>query len=181
MLFVAAQLVDIFFFLFLLFGIEKFSIVANITQVNHFNLNFMPYTHSLVATIGWAIFGGIFLSYFWKSKTEKNMNLKIKETFPLIALVIISHFLLDIPMHNPDLPIFDNNSTKIGFGLWSYLWISIAFELILIIIGLFLYKKLFPNNLKEGQGFWSKYGFIFISFVIISPFLPVPMKWSYSH
>ena len=39
---------------------------------------------------------------------------------PWIAAAVFSHFLLDVPMHTPDMPILGNDSTKIGFGLWRH-------------------------------------------------------------
>lgn len=47
MLFLAVQFVDILFFPFVLLGIEHFNIVENYTASTHFELEFMPYTHSL--------------------------------------------------------------------------------------------------------------------------------------
>ena len=53
-LFLAVQFVDILFFPFVLLGIERINIVENYTQSTHFELEYMPYTHSLVGTLLWA-------------------------------------------------------------------------------------------------------------------------------
>src|SRR5437773_10074294 len=46
--FVAVQLLDVFWSLFVFFGVEKVRIVPGITASNPLDLYYMPYTHSLV-------------------------------------------------------------------------------------------------------------------------------------
>ena len=48
-LFVAVQLLDVFWGIFVLLGIERVRIVPGITATNPLDLYYMPYTHSLVA------------------------------------------------------------------------------------------------------------------------------------
>ncbi len=52
-LFLAVQFVDILFFPLVLLGIERVNIVENFTQSTHFELEYMPYTHSLLASLLW--------------------------------------------------------------------------------------------------------------------------------
>jgi len=54
-LFLAVQLVDILFFPFVLLGIERVNIVEHATASTHFELVYMPYTHSLVGSALWAL------------------------------------------------------------------------------------------------------------------------------
>jgi hypothetical protein len=51
MLFLAVQFVDILFFPLVLLGIERVNIVQNFTQSTHFELEYMPYTHSLMESV----------------------------------------------------------------------------------------------------------------------------------
>ncbi len=46
LLFLGVQLVDIAFFPLVVLGIERMNIVPNYTASTHFELAFMPYTHS---------------------------------------------------------------------------------------------------------------------------------------
>ena len=71
LLFLGVQLVDILFFPFVLLGVERINIIENYTQSTHFQLEYMPYTHSLVgsgagaegrSSIGWVVFGGLGLA-----------------------------------------------------------------------------------------------------------------------
>jgi hypothetical protein len=54
-LFLAVQLVDVFWAIFVLLGIEKVRIAPGITATNPLDLYYMPYTHSLVAAILWSV------------------------------------------------------------------------------------------------------------------------------
>src|SRR5881398_3638030 len=54
-LFLAVQLLDVFWSLFVLLGVEKVRIVPGITASNPLDLYYMPYTHSLLAAIGWSV------------------------------------------------------------------------------------------------------------------------------
>ena len=61
LLFLAVQFVDILFFSFVLLGLERINLIDNYTQYTHFELEYMPYTHSLVASFLWAGFAyGLF-------------------------------------------------------------------------------------------------------------------------
>src|SRR5256886_11558546 len=54
-LFLAVQLLDVGWSLLVLIGVEKVRIVPGITASNPLDLYYMPYTHSLLAAILWAI------------------------------------------------------------------------------------------------------------------------------
>jgi hypothetical protein len=54
-LFIAVQLLDVFWAPFVLLGIEKVRIVPGITASNPLDLYYMPYTHSLLASALWSV------------------------------------------------------------------------------------------------------------------------------
>jgi hypothetical protein len=126
-LFVAAQLVDIGFAALLIPGVETMRIVPGITTMNPMDLHHMPYTHSLLGAIIWAkIFGAI----VWFAT-------KRKEAAIGAALVVVSHWLIDLLVHIPDLTLY-GMPPKLGLGLWNYPLIAMPLE-ILLIGGAFLY------------------------------------------
>ena len=51
MLFLAVQFVDILFFPLVLLGVERMNIIENYTASTHFELVYMPYSHSLLAAL----------------------------------------------------------------------------------------------------------------------------------
>jgi hypothetical protein len=63
-LFVAVQLVDVLWSIFVLLGIEKVRIVPGITATNPLDLYYMPYTHSRVGSLFWAIAAAIVYRIF---------------------------------------------------------------------------------------------------------------------
>ena len=87
MLFLAVQFVDILFFPFVLLGIERMNIIENYTASTHFELVFMPYTHSLLAAFLWA--GAIYaIIRFMPSKWV----VKKSSVALVIAIAVVSHW-----------------------------------------------------------------------------------------
>jgi hypothetical protein len=58
-----------------------------------------------------------------------------------VSLAVFSHFLLDFIVHVPELPVTGNNSRMLGLGLWKNMIAALLLELILLIVGLFIYLK----------------------------------------
>lgn len=126
LLFVAVQWVDVLWAIFVLLGIEKVRIVPGITAASPLDLYYMPYTHSLVGAIGWSVFG--FLA------CQLAPSLRGKRTGLIVALAVFSHWILDLIVHRPDLPLYDS-IFKMGFGLWNYRIPEFILEIALLIGG----------------------------------------------
>src|SRR5213596_3398866 len=122
-LFVAVQLLDVFWSLFVFFGVEKVRIVPGITASNPLDLYYMPYTHSLLAAIGWSVVA--FLAY----------RLAVRSAPPraaaIVGLAVFSHWVLDFLVHRPDLPLYDNTA-KVGLGLWNLPAVALGLEALLL-------------------------------------------------
>jgi len=91
-------------------------------------LYYMPITHSLTGAILWSAVGGIVLNFAVKARNMK--------TAVVLAVAIFSHWVLDLIVHRPDLPIFSDAGTKLGFGMWNYFWPEFALELLLVVAGI---------------------------------------------
>lgn len=126
-LFVAAQLVDIGFAALLVPGIEAMRIEPGITAMNPMDLHHMPYTHSL---LGAAIWAGVFGALVWAAT-------KRREAAIGAALVVVSHWFIDLLVHIPDLTLF-GAPPKLGLGLWNHPLVAMPLEALLI-GGAFLY------------------------------------------
>jgi hypothetical protein len=108
-LFIAVQLLDVFWAPFVLLGIEKARIVPGITASNPLDLYYMPYTHSLVAAVIWSAVGyGLFR--LWRGSA--------RGAAALVGVAVFSHWILDFIVHRPDLPLYDD-AAKVGLGLWN--------------------------------------------------------------
>ena len=73
-LFVAAQLVDIAFFGFLILGIEKMRMLPGATVMNGMDLYDMPWTHSLAGAIGWGVlfaYAVLAMLAWWVARTRR--------------------------------------------------------------------------------------------------------------
>lgn len=129
-LFVAAQAVDWLFFTLAIFGIEKLRIVPGITRMNPLDLYQMPITHSLLgATVIASAIGAV---VYYASR-----NL-VAGTW--IAIVVVSHWFLDLLVHRPDLTIA-GGPPKLGLGLWNEPLIAMPLELGVIFLTFAWYVK----------------------------------------
>ena len=142
-LFVAVQWMDVWWSIFVLTGVEKVRVVPGFTQGSPLDLYFMPYTHGLIGSLVFAaILGGI-VALFMRERRGL--------VFLIVAAAVFSHWILDLLVHVPDLPLWDN-SMKVGFGLWRWLWISLPLELIFLVVGAWFYVRYVPA--KKGGNVW---------------------------
>ena len=130
-LFLAVQLIDIFWGIFVLLGLEKVRIIPGFTASNPLDLYYMPYTHSLIGVLCWS--GLAFGAYGLLRKSGRGPAL-------LVALAVFSHWILDLVVHRPDLALFDD-TMKVGFGLWDYRLPAFVLEIGLLTGGVLLYLK----------------------------------------
>ncbi len=131
-LFIAVQWVDVLWSIFVLLGIEKVRIVPGITATNPLDLYYMPYTHSLVAATLWSVaavitYNMLFGRDGWSAAA-------------IVGLAVFSHWLLDLLVHRPDLPLYDN-TMKVGLGLWNFPSVAFGLEIVFLFFGLYLYLR----------------------------------------
>ena len=129
-LFIAAQLIDWAFFLFVLLGVEKMRLSPAISAVSPLDLYSMPYTHSLVGALAWS---AAFAVLVWLVLRDGTAGL-------IAGAVVFSHWLLDLLVHVPDLTIA-GNPPKLGLGLWNYPAIEMPLELAITFGALWLYVR----------------------------------------
>lgn len=130
--FIAVQLIDVGFFSLSWFGIEKWSPNLSHQGFSPIDLYYMPYTHSLLGTVGWATAAaGLFAMLAPAGK-------RLVGGMIVFALVV-SHWLLDLIVHRHDLGILGNAEPKLGFGLWDWPLLEAPLELGLLAIGLAVY------------------------------------------
>lgn len=123
--FAACQLVDLFWGVLVLLGIEKLRIVPGFTASNGLDLYFMPYTHGLPAALAWSVGAAVLTWYFFPARTGR------ARVAVVIGLVVASHWLLDLLVHVPDLPLWFDGE-KAGLGWWNYRVPALLLELALL-------------------------------------------------
>jgi len=141
-LFIAVQWMDVVWSALVSLGVERFRIVPGYTASNSIDLYYMPYTHSLPGSLALSIiFGAIVAAFFRQDRAR---------VFLIVALAVFSHWILDLIVHVPDLPLWDN-SHKVGLGLWNYRWAELALEFGILIAGAAYYARAVPSAQPRGN------------------------------
>jgi hypothetical protein len=174
--FVAAQVLDLLFSSFVLLGIEKIRLVPGFTESNAYDLYYMPFTHSLVGALAWSVVSTVAIFFALKPNGAQASRDKRKEAIAFGA-VVFSHFIFDVPVHTPDLPILGEDGPKIGFGLWRHWYLATGLELVLLAIGLALYwsvMKPITNADPKRKTQIALFSVLLVVVTIATPFLPQP-------
>lgn len=140
-LFLAAQLLDILIVVLLRLGIEKMRIEPGILASSDLDLYHIPYSHGLLAAIGWSLLAAL---------VARLAGVRERRVLAAIAAVVLSHWLLDAITHPPDLPLWGDRP-KVGLGLWASPVFSLAVELGLFAVGLILYLRVTRGTSWSGR------------------------------
>ena len=128
-LIIAAELIEIVFFVFVAAGVETMPLPDKAP--------FTPYSHSVIMGIIWSVAAGLFTYLLSRNKKASI----------IIALLVISHTILDI-IASPKLafyptdtkmPVFFNDSLSVGLGLFKYQTIALIGEFGILIAGFIIY------------------------------------------
>ena len=173
-LFLACQLADVMMPVFFLFGIEQLEIEVGATVMMPLNLPYYPFSHSLVALAFWsALFAGICV-FLLRAGNRTGI---------VIAVLGISHWLLDVLMHRPDVPLSIGGQSLLGFGLWNHPAFAVPLELGLFGLGIWLYTRHTSSINRKGEfGFRALVVFLLVTYFAIHFGPPLPsaeaVAWS---
>ena len=146
-LFLACQLADIIWPNLVLLGIEALEVEPGITVMTPLNFVHYPYSHSLIALLLWGAIFAVLYALLRRSGTKAAI---------VIGMLVLSHWVLDVLTHRPDMPISLADSSVIGFGLWNFPVFAIPLELILFGVGIWLYLRYTRPLDRQGSiGFWA--------------------------
>src|SRR5215471_11201944 len=88
----APVFVDLLWSIFILLGVERARIVPGMTKAMPLDLEYIPFSHSLVAVLAWALlFGALY------QVLHKDVRAAI-----VLYVGVFSHFVLDWISHGPD-------------------------------------------------------------------------------
>ena len=154
-LFLAAQFVDLLWPTLLLVGFEKVVISPGITRVTPLDFTDYPITHSLLLSLIWALLFGA--AYYLLRKYPKDAW--------VCGAAVLSHWVLDLLTHRPDLPLVPGGATRVGLGLWNSLPATLVLELGIFAIGVWLYLRSTRALDRTGTvALWALVGFLLISY-----------------
>ena len=150
-LFAAAQLPDLVWPWLVIGGVEHATIAPGDTAFTPLRFDSYPVSHSLVAVALWgAAFGAV---HFWRQRRRLDAV--------VLALLAVSHWLLDFVSHRPDMPLWPGGP-RLGLGLWNSVPATVAVELLLFAAGLWL--CLSATRPRDGLGRW---GFVALAGLLI--------------
>jgi membrane-bound metal-dependent hydrolase YbcI (DUF457 family) len=109
-LLLSVQFVEILWVLFNYLGIEQTSTDAIVNSVGEIHLEYMPYSHSLASSLGFALVAWFIIGKVYKHRTAA----------VAISFGILSHIILDVLTHTQDIsiiPFFQQQ--QVGLGLYA--------------------------------------------------------------
>ena len=162
-LFVAAQLLDLLWPVFVLLGIEHFSI-AGAGTVPPLVFDHYPWSHSLLAAAWWAMLAG----GGWMALRKDARGALV------VCALVLSHWVLDLIVHVPDLQLVPSVPTRLGLGLWTHPVVAFAVEIVMLAAGAVVYAR--ATRAVRGAGSWGYWSLVaFIAAILAgSAFGPPP-------
>lgn len=144
----AAIFVDLLWPLFLILGLEHVAITPGITVMTPLDFHDYPITHSLVGAGAWSVVFGLMVYGVTRIPRKGLVG----------GFVVFSHWLLDLLVHRPDLPLLSNNGPKFGLGAWNSMPLTLILELGMLALGVWLYVRATPTSSARGR--WTLIGFV---------------------
>jgi hypothetical protein len=171
LLFLAVQLLDVLFAVFVLCGIEKLNIVHGFTPYNPYDLYWMPYTHSLVGALFWSALVG-WIGWMASGRVPAGER---RVAALVLGGAVFSHFLLDVPMHTPDMPLWPGaGAPKIGLGLWNHRDAAVLAELAVLVAGGWIYLRASRPKSRFARIGTMAFAIFLVAMTVATPFQPDP-------
>ena len=151
-LFLSAQFLDLLWPTLLLTGTEHVEITNDPSAPIPLNFVDYPLTHSLLMAMAWsALAGGL----YWLARKDRTAAL-------IVGLCVLSHWMLDLLVHVPDLPLYPGGTQRLGLGLWYHQLLTLGLESVLFGVGIYLYLSTTQARNKTGTyAFWGLAVFLF--------------------
>ena len=143
LLLLAPLVMDVAWPILVALGIERAHVVPGHLDASPLVLEHMPYSHSLVTGLGWAL--ATALIYGLLSRDRRGAL--------IVAGLVLSHWLLDWISHEPDMPLLPGGA-RYGLGLWRSLPGTLLTELAMFAIGAWLYSRATRATGRVGRYGW---------------------------
>lgn len=142
----APLLADMLWPLFLLLGWERVRIVPGFTRFNPLDLEYYPWSHSLLTLLVWAtLFAALYhgIAHYWPGTLA-------------IWIGVVSHWILDWISHRPDMPLYPAGP-KLGLGLWNSVAGTMVVEFTMFAGGVGLYLLATRPRDRVGRYAFASY------------------------
>lgn len=152
----AAQFLDELWPVLLLLGVEQVRIVPGLMPASPLDFVHYPISHSLLAAAGWGLLIG--LVYLVARRYRRGTW--------VVGAAVLSHWVLDLPMHRPDLPLWPGSAMRVGLGVWNSVPATLVAEGLVFGIGLALYLRATRAADRVGSwGLWSMVALLVVAFL----------------
>ena len=111
----------------------------------------------LVAVLALVAWGTLFGFGYWLAKRSVGAAITL-------GVIVVSHWVLDLIAHRPDLPLTFAGDTRVGLELWQSVPATVAVELALLAAGSALYARF--TRPRDAVGKWGLAGVILILLTI---------------
>jgi hypothetical protein len=155
-LFLACQFADLLWPTLVMFGMERVEVQPGATLMTPLDFVSYPYSHSLLALTVW----GVLLCAVYVAVRHSTLAAGVT-----LMLLVLSHWVLDVVVHRPDMPLTMTGSRRLGLGLWNSMAATFAVELTIFAVGLVIYARTTVARDRVGSiGFWSLAAFLLAVF-----------------
>jgi membrane-bound metal-dependent hydrolase YbcI (DUF457 family) len=128
-LIIAAQFIDLIWPVLVLTGLERVSVDPGNTAFTPLDFSHYPYSHSLLMVMAWASLLAVFYRYV----------VGYKAGAVTLWWLVVSHWVLDLLTHRPDLPLYPGGR-EVGLGLWNSISGTLVLEVSLFALGVFIFS-----------------------------------------
>ena len=153
-LFVAAQLADLLWPIFVAVGLEHVRIDPGNTAVPPLDFISYPYSHSLATLVAWGVALGLIVVRMEPDSASARSTSATPRalTFGIVVALVLSHWLLDWMTHRPDMPLYPGGP-KFGMGMWNSVAVTVTVEVAMFAAGVWIYAR--STRARDGVGRWS--------------------------
>ena len=151
-LFASAIFADLLWPVLVAAGIEHVRIAPGITALTPLEFVSYPYSHSLLALFIWGALAAWVVTHS-------------SGAFIVVLLLVVSHWVLDVVTHIPDMPLYPGGP-KFGVGLWNSIPATMAIEAAMFAIGVWIYAR--ATRARDRVGRW---GFVGVTAFLIVGFI----------
>ena len=139
----AAQFLDELWPILLLAGVEHARPAPGLMPANPIDFVSYPFSHSLLMAVVWGVLIGAV--YFAIRRYPRGAI--------VLGLTVVSHWVLDVPMHRADLPLWPGSSILVGLGAWRSIPLTLFLDVGTFLIGLMIYLR--SSRARDRVGSWA--------------------------
>ena len=158
LLITAVFALDLLWPVFLLLGIERVRVEPGNTAFTPLAFDAYPWSHSLLLACVWGAL----------------LALLPRRHRLLVGALVVSHWVLDVVTHRPDLPLWPGHSPILGLGLWNSVPATLLVEGLLFAAAIVLYLR--ATRAKDRLGSFALWSLLLFQAAIwvAGPWSPPP-------